>query len=86
MPRSDSMYLAENTVAPASPSMMCLLPLQEHGGDASAGYAEMGHQGGSKGGETRKEQMAEVRRRFNSQVFQATASTLDDPQDARPLP
>jgi hypothetical protein len=32
-------------------------PLQEHGDDASAGYKEMG----SKGGEARKEQMAEVR-------------------------
>jgi len=34
--------------------------MQEHGGDASAGYAEMGSKGGHKGGEARKEQMAEV--------------------------
>lgn len=38
--------------------------LQEHGGDASAGYAEMGSkggsEGGSKGGEARKEQLAAV--------------------------
>lgn len=45
----------------------CLTPpfdLQEHGGDASAGYAEMGSkggsEGGSKGGQARKEQLAEV--------------------------
>jgi hypothetical protein len=38
--------------------------MQEHGGDASAGYAEMGSkggsEGGSKGGEARKEQLAAV--------------------------
>ncbi len=43
---------------------MSELPLQEHGGDVSAGYAEMGskggQEGGSKGGQARKEQLAEV--------------------------
>jgi hypothetical protein len=47
------------------PLLPCTLPLsffllQEHGGDVSAGYAEMGSEGGSKGGEARKEQLAEV--------------------------
>jgi hypothetical protein len=49
------------TTAPAS---LPPFDLQEHGGDASAGYAEMGSkggsEGGSKGGQARKEQLAEV--------------------------
>lgn len=49
-------------IAPAAAMFPpCVVPLlQEHGGDVSAGYAEMGSEGGSKGGEARKEQLAEV--------------------------